>query len=74
MAAIVRNVQNDDLYEFLGEKKFKNIRTGKEGIVEDEMAQKIFKINLEATQLISEYPVVSELIHSLHLKFDNNIK
>lgn len=74
MAAIVRNIQNNDLYEFLGENKFKNLRTGKEGVVSDEQAKEIFKINLESTELISDYPILKDFIKDLNLKFDNNKK
>lgn len=72
--AIVRNQQNNDAYEYLGENKFKNLRTQKEGVVSDEQAKEIFKINLEATEIISEYPLVAELINKCNLKFDNNKK
>lgn len=72
--AIVRNQQNNDAYEYFGENKFKNLRTQKEGVVSDEQAKEIFKINLEATEIISEYPLVAELINKCNLKFDNNKK
>ncbi len=74
MAAVVRNIQNEDLYEYFGENKFQNIRTKKEGVVSDEQAKEIFKINLEATELISEYPLIAEFINKCNLKFDNNKK
>lgn len=69
--AIVRNIQNDDLYHYLGNNLFKNIRTQKEGIVDDEMARKIFRINMEATVLISKNPNIEKLINKLGLKFCN---
>lgn len=70
--AIVRNIQNNDLYIYLGENKFRNMRTGKEGIIDDEMARKVFKINVEATAIWNENPMLEQLINSLNLKFDNN--
>lgn len=72
--AICRNIQNNGIYEYLGENKFQNIVTGKEGTVTNEQAKDIFKINLEATELFSEYPIIKELIKSLNLRFDNNKK
>ena len=72
--AIVRNIQNNDLYRYLGGNKFRNVRTGAEGAVDDEAAQKIFRINLEATEFLNEYPIVEEMIKTLNLKFDNNLK
>lgn len=66
--AIVRNIQNSDLYRYLGENKFRNIRTGQEGVVDDEMARKVFKISLEATVLCEEFPLIEEMIMSLNLK------
>lgn len=69
MKPIVRNIQNNDLYEWDGE-KFINLRTQKSGAVNDETARKIFKFNLDATELINEYPIMFELIKSLNLKID----
>lgn len=68
--AIVRNIQNNDLYRYLGENKFRNLRTGKEGTVTDEMAKEIFKINLDATAIINENPIVETMIKQLNLKAD----
>ncbi len=45
--------------------------TGNEGEVTDEVAQKLFRINLAATQICNEFPNVQELIKRLNLKFDN---
>lgn len=70
--AIVRNIQNNDLYLYLGEDKYKNLRTGKEGVVNPEMAKDVFKINLEATYFYHEVPEFELLINKLDLKFDNN--
>lgn len=70
MNPVVRNIQNGDLYFYLGENKFSNIRTGNDGIVDDESARKVFRINIEATEIINEYPVVCEMIKRLNLKFD----
>jgi hypothetical protein len=70
--AIVRNIQNNDVYRYLGNNIFKNLRTGNEGEVSDEVAKKVFKINLEATELINENPILEEMIKALNLKFDNN--
>ena len=69
--AIVRNIQNNQLYRYLGDNKFRNIVTGKEGLVEDEKAREVFKINVEATAILNEYPLVEELVEVLKLKFDN---
>lgn len=74
MKPVVRNIQNNDLYFYEGENKFRNVRTGKDGVVDDETARKIFKINVEATEIINEYPIVEEMIKVLNLKFDNNLK
>ena len=66
--AIVRNIQNNDLYRYLGENKFRNIRTGQEGVIDDETVRKVFKINVEATTLCEEFPLIEEMIRSLNLK------
>lgn len=70
--AIVRNIQNNIFYRYLGENKYRNLATGIEGEIKEDLAQKIFKINIEATEIFNEYPLVEKLIKSLNLKFDNN--
>jgi len=68
--AIVRNLQNNAFYEYLGNNRFKNLATGAEGEVSDEKARDIFVVNLEATHIIETYPHVRELISKLNLKTD----
>lgn len=72
MAAIVRNIQNNDLYEFLGGNRFRNLRTGREGDVDDELARKIFRINVEASRMLSDYPHIAEMISTLNLKIKHD--
>ena len=67
---ICRNIQNNDLYEYVGENDFINLRTKKAGSVCDEQAKKVLKINIEASTLINKYPIVKELISRLNLKYD----
>jgi len=67
---IVRNVKNNCLYEFVGGTKFRNLITGIEGEVSEEKAKEVFKISLDASQLINEYPLVKDLISKLNLKMD----
>ena len=66
--AIVRNIQNNDLYRFLGGNKFRNLRTGSEGEISDELARETLKINVEATQILNEYPEVEAMVKALGLK------
>jgi hypothetical protein len=68
MAAIVRNLQNDKLYEYLGEDTYRNIATGTIGKVDPDMAQRIFQINVAASKFISENPLIAEMITALNLK------
>jgi len=70
MRPIVRNIQNNDAYEFLGGNKFKNLRTGKEGEVAEEKAKDVFKFNIEATEMINEFPIIETMIKNLNLKFN----
>jgi hypothetical protein len=70
MTPIVRNIQNNDAYEYLGGNKFRNLRTSVEGEVSDEKAQEILKLNLDATQLINDFPIIKTMINKLNLKFD----
>lgn len=71
---VVRNVQNNFFYLYLGENKFQNLVTGQEGVVETEKAKDLFVINLEATIVFNEFPLAKELVQALGLKFDNNKK
>ena len=68
--AVVRNTQNNDLYLHLADNRFRNIRTLAEGDVTEEKAKHFFKINLEATTIINEYPIVADLINQLGLKIE----
>jgi hypothetical protein len=70
--AIVRNIKTNDLYEYLGGNKFLNLRTGQHGEVSDEAAKKTFKINIDATLIINEFPIVKDLIKTLNLKIEKN--
>lgn len=71
MKPVCRNIQNNDAYEFLGGNRFRNLRTGKEGEVDENKAKDVFRFNIEATELINEYPIIEEMIKVLNLKFDN---
>ena len=68
--AIVRNIQNDDLYLYLGNDEYENLRTKTRGKIAPELAQKTLKINVEATYLYHNYPNFVELISKLNLKVD----
>ena len=72
MKPVVRNIQTGDLYFYEGENIFKNIRTEKSGKVEDEMARKVFRFNIEATEMINEFPNLEIMINKLKLKFEKN--
>lgn len=68
--AIVRNIQTNDLYRYHGRDEYTNIRTGKRGEIKPELAARIFKINLEATEICETYPLVERMIKELNLKSD----
>ncbi len=70
--AIVRNIQNNHLYRYLGGNRYRNIMTGVEGEIGEDVAQKIFKINLELTEVCENFPNVEKLIHTLKLKMDKD--
>ncbi len=74
MRPLCRNIQNDEVYEYLGGNEFKNLRTGIAGNVETEKARGIFRFNVEATQMMFDYPIIEEMINVLNLKFDNTFK
>ena len=67
---IVRNIQNNTLYRYLGENKYRNLITLQEGEVPEEKSREIFKINIEATSILNEYPEIENMINQLQLKFE----
>ena len=70
---VCRNIQNNDLYKYISDTEWQNIRTGQIGVVPPETAQKIFLINTEATYLCIEYgEQFCNLIKTLNLKIDKN--
>lgn len=70
MTGIVRHIKTNVLYRHIGGNKFRNLITGKEGEVAEETAREIFKINVEATMIINEFPEVENLIRTLNLRLD----
>lgn len=70
--AIVRNIQNNHLYRYLGGNRYRNLMTGVEGEIGEDVAHRIFKINLELTELCENFPNVEKLIHTLKLKMDKD--
>ena len=67
---VCRNINSNDPYLYLSDNKWRNLRTGVEGEIPDETAQKVFKINLELTHFLAENPLVEDLIKCLNLKID----
>lgn len=67
---ILRNIQNNQLYGHLGDNKYINLITGVEGEVPEDMAKKVFKINLQATKMFHDFPVLHTLISELGLTID----
>ena len=70
--AIVRNIQNNNLYRYLGGNTYRNIMTGVEGEIDEAVAARIFKINLELTDLCENFPNIEIMINKLKLKSDKN--
>jgi hypothetical protein len=57
-------------YKFLGGNIFQNMQTLVTGEVDNEMAQKIFNVNLSLTWMINDFPNVALLIQKLNLKIE----
>jgi hypothetical protein len=68
--AIVRHTKTNRLYRYIGDDTYVNLFTGVSGKIKPEDARKMFVINLEMTQLISEYPMIEEMITKLKLVLD----
>ena len=71
---VVRNVKTNDAYQYLGNDEYINIRTGVKGIVAEEKAKDVFRINLDASNMIHEYPIIKSLINILNLKLEQHEK
>jgi len=70
VGVICRNIQNNDLYLNVGGNSWRNLRTLAEGEVPPETAQKILRINLEATAFYNECDAFESLINKLNLKIE----
>ena len=67
---VVRHIKTNALYFYKGNCIYENIMTNKEGLVADEKAAIVFSINLDATEILNKYPLVSELIKGCELTMD----
>jgi hypothetical protein len=70
VGVICRNIQNNDLYLYISDDRWRNLRTNAEGNVPSETAQKLFLLNVEATYFYNENNLFAELINKLNLKID----
>lgn len=68
--AVLRNVQNSDLYRHLQGDTYRNLRTGAEGEIAPEIAQRILKINVAATLMFNKHPHLEGFVERLKLKAD----
>jgi hypothetical protein len=64
---VVRNIKTGHFYRYHGENIYTNLHTSVRGEIKESIAQNIFKINLEATELFAEYPLVEEMVRRLGL-------
>lgn len=71
MKPVCRNIKTNDLYIYEGGLRFTNIRTGATGEIEAHLARENLKINIDATQLIHQYPMIETLIKTLNLKIQH---
>ncbi len=71
--AIVRNIQNNNLYRYLGDNKYRNIMTGIEGEIDEAVASRIFKINLELTDLCENFPNIEIMSRGCYLLIINHL-
>lgn len=69
---IVRHKKTNVLYEYLGDNRYRNTITLKEGTVDEKIAKDVFNINLDATVLLNQYPEIKNLIQTLKLVIETN--
>lgn len=68
--AVVRHINTNRLYKYHGNDEYTNLFTGVRGRIPPEQAQRMFKINLEFTEILNQYPLILELITKLKLVCD----
>lgn len=68
--AVVRHINTNRLYKYHGNDEYTNLFTGVRGKITPEQAQNIFKISLEFTDILHQYPLVEEMIIKLKLVCD----
>lgn len=68
LCIVLRNIQTNHIYKSVSDNYFKNLTTGKEGYLSNELINKTFKLNTELTFLLTEYPNMQKFIEKLHLK------
>ena len=68
--AIVRHINTNKLYRYNGDNNYTNLHSGNSGEIPPEQAQKMFRINLEFTEILNQYPLVEEMITRLKLVCD----
>lgn len=70
MKVIVRHKKTNCLYSTVDGNIYKNLITGQEGAVSPELAQKIFAISLDMTELAAGNPNIEKLIQAVGLKIE----
>ena len=72
---VLRNISKssafyNDLYQEVGENRYRNLRTGQEGEVPADKAKEVFVINITASRLFSSCPLLYELVGLCDLKIN----
>jgi hypothetical protein len=68
--AVLRHIKTNALYRHIAGNEYENIMTGQRGEVPEDVARKIFVINVDATGICNRYPLVEEIIKQLQLKIE----
>ena len=65
---VLYNIKNGESYQYLGLDKYRNIRTLVEGIIAPETAKKYLLFDVNASQMLNEFPLITEMANRLNLK------
>lgn len=68
--AILRNIQNNNLYRHIEGDIYKNIATGVQAEIPPDKAKEFLKLNVDASMILNKYPMVELLINKLKLKIE----
>ena len=60
--ALLTNIKNGEIYEWLGGNAYKNLTTGKAGEITLAQAQKFLAVHDDLCRMVNKWPIIYKLI------------